>query len=403
MLVADAHSDLLEELAFAEDELGEANPLRSRWLPPLERGRVVLQVCAIYADPELDAAAGLHEVLRQARSFHRAVRENSDRVIAVRSRVDLVSLGVGRSVGEAAGLGEAAAVAEAAGLGEAAPLGEAGPHDDPMAAEADNDANARIGLLLALEGAAALQTDPSLIEILAELGVRMASLTWNERNAFAAGCLEDGGLTPPGERLVDRILELGMAVDLAHASQRTFRDVLERECTDRVLVSHAACRAIHDHPRNLDDAQLAALAQRGGVLGLMPHPLVVDPDRWTVDRFLAHVDHAVTTMGVEHVALGGDFLHQIMHALGLQDELHEGMRMDAALDGLQGPQDYPALAEELRGRGWPESSAQKLFGDNLLRLLEAALPASPTLVAAAEQANAGLDRGTKRAAERLRT
>jgi membrane dipeptidase len=353
MLVADAHSDLLEELAFAEDELGEANPLRSRWVPPLERGGVVLQVCAIYADPELDASAGLREVLRQARSFHRAVRENADRVIAVRRAGDLADLGVGRQPG---------------GAGRRL----ASQHEDPSAPTPDDH---RIGLLLALEGAAALQQDPHLIEILAELGVRMASLTWNERNAFAAGCEEDGGLTPLGERLVDRILELGMAMDLAHASQRTFWDVLERDCADRVLVSHAACRAVYDHPRNLDDDQLAALARRGGVLGLMPHPFVVDPDRWTVDRFLAHVDHAVTVMGVEHVALGGDFLHQIMHALGLQDQLHDGMRMDAALDGLEGPQDYPALAEALQQRDWSDASARALFGGNLLRLLEGTLPA----------------------------
>lgn len=328
MLVADAHSDLLEELAFAEHELGETNPLGSRWLPPLERGRVALQVCAIYSDPELEPGAALREVLRQARSFHRAVRKNGDRVLAVRSRADLDRLGQGR-----------------------------------------------LGLLLALEGAAVLQPAPWILDVLAELGVRMASPTWNDRNAFAGGCLHAEGLTPLGERLVDRILALGMALDLAHASPRTFWDALERDCDGRVLVSHAACRAVHDHPRNLDDEQLTALAQRGGVIGLMPHPLVVDPERWTVERFIAHVDHAASVMGIEHVALGGDFLRQIMRALGEQDQLFEGMPLDAALDDLEGPQDYPALAEELSRRGWTPAAVRGLLCENLLRVLRRALPA----------------------------
>jgi membrane dipeptidase len=328
MFVADAHSDLLQELSFAEHELGEANPLRSRWLPPLERGNVALQVCALYVDPELGPDAGVDELLRQAESFQRAVRRNPDHVVAVHTAADVEALG-----------------------------------------------RARIGLLLALEGAAAFQANPAFIDVLADRGVRMASLTWNERNAFAGGCLQPDGLTPLGERLVDRMLELGMAIDLAHASQRTFFDVLERDCAGRVLVSHAACRAVHDHPRNLSDRQLMALAERGGVLGVMPHPVVVDPDRPTVARFIAHVEHAASVLGLERVALGGDFLRQIIRALGEQDERFDGVPADAAIEGLEGPHHYPALADALRRRGWTDADIAAVMGENLVRFLGQALRA----------------------------
>jgi membrane dipeptidase len=112
-----------------------------------------------------------------------------------------------------------------------------------------------------------------------ELGIRMVSLTWNRRNSYADGGAEpaDGGLSRLGGRLVDLLADTGMIIDLAHASVRTFFDILERAPAAPVIISHSACRAIHDVPRNVDDEQLRALAERGGVLALMALPLAIDP------------------------------------------------------------------------------------------------------------------------------
>ncbi len=327
VVVADAHSDLLQELAHAEHEMGDRDALRNRWLDPLARGNVALQVCAIYVDADLPRGDGLVEVLRQARSFRAGVAANPERVVDVASATDLDRLGDGRT-----------------------------------------------GLLLALEGASALGENAWLIDVLADLGVRMASLTWNERNAFAAGCHHEDGLTPLGERLVERMVARGIVLDLAHASPRTFADVLSLAPPAGVVASHAACRAVHDHPRNLTDAQLEALAARGGVLGAMPHPIVVDPGRPTLERFLDHVDHAVAVMGVEHVALGGDFLRQIVRACGEAHLVYDGMPADSAIDELEGPQDYPRLAAALSTRGYGPEDVRAIMGGNLLRLLRGALP-----------------------------
>jgi membrane dipeptidase len=324
--VVDGHSDLLLELCFAERERGEDNPLASRWLAPLRRGGVALQVCAIYVEPDLTPDRALREALDQARAFNQGVRANPEDVFAVRSAADLADVG-----------------------------------------------GARVGLMLALEGASPLGTDPLLIDVLGDLGVRMASLTWNERNAFAAGCDSEAGLSDLGARLVDRIAARGMVLDLAHASVQTFWDVVERGAPGAVVVSHAACRALHDHRRNLSDDQLRALADHDGVLGLMPHPLTVGPERSTVEGFVEHVEHAVSAMGIGHVGLGGDFLRQITRALGEGDEVHDGVRADAVIEGLEGPQAYPAFAELLRARGWEERDVSALMGGNLLRVIGRAL------------------------------
>jgi membrane dipeptidase len=319
--VADGHSDLLQELVFAEEE-GDENPLRSRWLDQFREGGVVLQVCAVYRDPGAEGD-GARELLRQARSFHAAVARNPE-VFAVRDRRDLEHVAAGRP-----------------------------------------------GLILGIEGVSAFGQDAWLIDVFAQLGVRVVGLTWNEQNAFAHGCDHDGGLTSLGEQLVDRLPGLGMVVDLAHASPQTVADVLARAPAGSAFVSHASCRAIYDHRRNLTDAQLAAVAEHGGIVCLMPHPLVVDPARPTIEHFVDHIEHAVSVIGVDRVGLGGDFLQQIARSLHWGDHVVEGVKVDATLEGLEGPRDYPRLFEVLRDRGYSESDVEAIAGGNLLRFLAA--------------------------------
>jgi len=321
--VADGHSDLLQELVFAEEE-GDENPLRSRWLDQLQEGGVVLQVCAAYRDPGAEGD-GARELLRQTRSFHAAVARNPE-VFAVSDRRSLENVTAGR-----------------------------------------------VGLVLGIEGVSVFGEDIWLLDVVAQLGVRVVGLTWNEQNAFAHGCGHRGGLTPLGEQLVDRLPELGMVVDLAHASPQTVADVLARAPAGSVFVSHASCRAIYDHRRNLTDAQLTAVAQHGGIVCLMPHPLVVDPARPTIEHFVDHIEHAVSVIGVDRVGLGGDFLKQIAQNLNWGEHVVEGVKVDATLEGLEGPGDYPRLFEALRARGHSQSDVEAIAGGNLLRFLAAGL------------------------------
>jgi membrane dipeptidase len=329
-VIADAHNDLLLELVHRR---GEERPFERYWLPNLEAGGVGLQVCPLYAEVEEGAERALAEALTQTTAFRRAVRETEGRTAWIRSRTDLDTLGD------------------------------------------------RIGLLLSLEGCEPLGSNPELFDVFWELGVRMVSLTWNRRNAFADGAGEPahGGLSTRGRELVARLVDLGVILDLVHASERTFADVLEAAADSPVLVSHACCRALVDTPRNLSDDQLRALAARGGVLCIMALPLVVDPERPTIERLVDHVERAVEVMGIEHVGLGGDFIRQVALALGFEGSkaalLPPGAKMTDALEGLAGPEDYPALVDALRRRGFDGEDLEAILAGNLVDLLRRGLPA----------------------------
>ncbi len=327
--IADAHLDLLFELAY---RASEDSPFARHWLPKLRAGGVRLQVCPVYVEvadlPEL----GLRRALEQVAAFHRALRECAADVGQVRAAADLDAL------------------------------------------------EGRIGLVLSLEGVEPLGYDAALAEIFWELGVRMASLTWNRRNPFADGVGEqsDGGLSGAGRDLVARLAAIGVILDLAHASPRTFDEVLELVPRGQACVSHANCRAIVDSPRNLSDGQLGALAEHGGVVGVLAHPFVLAPGEPTIDRLIDHIDHVCALVGDAHVGLGGDFTYQLVDSGAVASVplalLPPGMSLDAAVEGLAGPEDYPRLVDALVRRGYEGDRLERVLSGNWLRFLREALP-----------------------------
>lgn len=336
--VLDAHNDLLTELAFRRNE---ERPFERYWLDHLVAGDVKLQVCPIYTADQ-PRGERVRRALAMVSAFHRALADRPDRVMWVRSVEDL---------------------------------------DDALAGD-------RIGMLMALEGVEPLEDDPALAQELWELGLRMAGLTWNVRNRFATGGGEkdDTGLTEDGRRLVRRLREQGWVIDLAHASPRTFDDVLAI-CADQdgapPVLTHAGCRAVYDSPRNVHDEQLRRLAAAGGVLGIMLLPLTVDIEHATLDRVVDHVDHAVSVMGESQVGIGSDFFAQIARSGAAGDDPAatlppeqriSNMAADAVVEGLEGPQDFADLVAALRRRGWEGKRLDDLLIGNFVRVLRAALP-----------------------------
>ena len=331
-MIADAHVDILLELAHREHRLGETVVFSRTWLPLLEAGGVGLQVCPVFVDLEYQPEGSLREALRQVTALQHALAESPDRLVAVRSRADL----------------------------DAVERGE------------------RIGLVLALEGVEPFGYEIATADLFWELGLRLAGLTWNRRNPFADGAADEGGLSGLGRRLLTRFAELGVILDLAHASPRVFDECLA-SYEGRVCVSHAGCRAVNETRRNLSDEQLRALAARDGVFGLMLHPLTIDPVSPTIDRVIDHLDHAAAVVGPERICLGGDWtkrLHELMPAPAPPDGLMPpGLVEGTTIEGLAGPEDYPALVAALRDRGWDGDRLDGLLSGNLLRFLRESLPA----------------------------
>jgi membrane dipeptidase len=329
-MIADAHNDLLLELVLRRDE---PNPFAAHWLPKLSAGGVTLQVCALYTGGgPVDETRTTADALLEA--FRRLLDENRDSVFQVRSHGDLAT------------------------------------------------ADGRIGLLLSMEGVEALGEDPLAFAGFWDAGVRMVGLTHNAPNAFAAGLDAPGyGLTDRGRALVDDLAARGAVIDLAHASERTFYEILERAPTPTVIVSHACCRAVHDVPRNLTDEQLGGLAERDGFVGMMALALTVGGDS-SIERLVDHLDHAVDVMGAEHVGLGTDVIDQVTESelafgnelLPLVVDAREAGGGRLGLRDFTGPEHFPGLVAALRARGYDGARLERILSGNLRRILDGTLP-----------------------------
>jgi len=198
--------------------------------------------------------------------------------------------------------------------------------------------------MLSLEGVEPFGYELWPAETFWDLGVRMAGLTWNRRNPYSDGAAEDGGLSLLGRSLVDELVGLGVILDLAHASPAAFTEILGRAGGAPVICSHAACRAVNDHPRNLTDDQLRALADADGLLGLMLHPLAIGHEHRTIERVVDHLDHAAGVIGIDRVCLGGDFTTRLSEVLPPMPETPDGLmpagppgrRRDRGPEGARG-------------------------------------------------------------------
>ena len=332
-MIADAHVDLLMELAYRERRLGETNVFAETWLPLLEQGGVGLQVCPIYVDVTVQPEGSLREALSMVAAFQNALRENAGRVAQVRDAGDLDAV----------------------------------------------EAGDRIGLVLALEGVECFGVETWPADVFHALGVRMAGLTWNRRNAFADGAAEEGGsLSRLGRELVDRLVSLGVVLDLAHASRGLFAELLERAAGAPLLCSHGGCRSVFDTPRNLDDDQLRSLADAGGLFGLMLHPIAIGPERRTIDGVIDHLEHAASVIGVERLCLGGDFTRRLWEAMPAPPQPKDGLappglQPGLGIEDLTGPEGYPALVAGLERRGWSGEDVEAVTSANLLRFLRSSL------------------------------
>jgi len=215
----------------------------------------------------------------------------------------------------------------------------------------------KIGCLLHLEGGDALGNDMEILYLLHELGLRSLALTWNNRNLLADGVGEDpdgGGISKKGRECIKVLDELGIILDLAHASTRSFYEALELY-TKPVLVSHANARAICGHCRNLDDSQLRLLANNGGVIGINLVPDFIKEDAFpTFDDLLDHVVYIAELIGVEYLALGSDF---------------DGD--DILL--MSGVEEYTKWRELLSKRGFNDHEIDLILRENALRVIKAVL------------------------------
>ena len=210
-------------------------------------------------------------------------------------------------------------------------------------------------VMLGIENGYAIGKDLSLIETFRKRGVVYMTLCHNGDNDICdsarKGHDEHGGLSEFGRDVIREMNRVGMMIDLSHAHENSFWQALELSQTP-IMCSHSSCRALCDHPRNLTDEQMKALAERGGVMQVTIYDGFLRKEGGaSIDDVVRHINHAVKVMGIDHVGIGTDF---------------DG---DGGVPGIANASEVINLTRRLMAEGYSETDLRKLWGENFLHLM----------------------------------
>lgn len=264
----------------------------------------------------------------------------------------------------------------------------------------------KLAALLGIEGGHSIENDIHLLRDFYRLGVRYMTLSWSNTNEFAdsSGDINDpkithhNGLTDGGREIVTEMNRLGMLVDISHVADKTFYDVMAVSKSP-VIASHSSARALTNHPRNMTDDMLRAVAKNGGVVQVNFFNAFIDEDyrkaseaqakdrndavktnaerlkasgktityldndrierEWAakiprppLSALIDHIDHVAKVAGIDHVGLGSDF---------------DGVS-GATPQGIDSAADLPKITQALLDRGYNAADIRKILGGNLLRV-----------------------------------
>jgi len=240
----------------------------------------------------------------------------------------------------------------------------------------------KLGVIYSFESAAMLEDKVDRVEVFRGLGVRVMQLTYNRKTPFGTGCLdgETDGLTDLGRQAIAKMNELGVALDLSHSNTKTTADGIAAS-TKPPLITHAGCRAVYQHPRNKEDRELKALADKGGVVGIYMLPyLTASPKQPMRDDYLQHLEHALKVCGEDHVGIGSDVSFSEVDDSELADMKKSAEKRKA--DGVAAPgEDRPTyipdlntprkmelIADALLKRGHKAAVVEKILGANFRRV-----------------------------------
>ena len=210
-------------------------------------------------------------------------------------------------------------------------------------------------IMLGIENGLALEGDLQNIRHFHERGIVYITLCHNGDNDIcdsARGSQTHNGVSAFGEKVIREMNRLGIMVDLSHAHEKSFYDALDISETP-IVCSHSSARALCDHPRNLTDDQMRALARKGGVCQItLYHGFLLKEGEATILDAMRHLDHAIQVMGIDHVGLGTDF---------------DG---DGGIRGLADASELTLFTRQLLARRYSEQDIQKIWGGNFLRVMQ---------------------------------
>lgn len=252
---------------------------------------------------------------------------------------------------------------------------------DDLAAAGDG----RIGVIYNFQDTVALEGDAARVGLFKTLGVRVLQLTYNKRNLAGDGCLEraNAGLSDFGREVIAAINAEHVLLDLSHAGQRTIAEGIAASSVP-CAITHSGCRALVDFPRNTHDAEMRALAAKGGVFGLYLMPFLRPSGQPGREDLLRHLAHALNVCGEDHIGIGTD---QVLRGRIVDDAARQRQREfferrqrlgiaapgEAAdvfnhVEGYNDVERFDRIAFDLSARGWSGARIDKVLGGNFTRL-----------------------------------
>lgn len=349
LIVVDGHNDVIISSILKGRDIGQRLEKGHTDIPRLIQGGVDVQVFAVWSNDQEWKEGAFQHANDQIDALEQVVEENADKMELVRHRSDLTRV----------------------------------LSDGKMAA------------VIGIEGGHMIEGSLDKLEKLHERGAVYLTLTWNYNLPWATAAAEAAdqenppGLSELGKQIIKKMNELGMMIDLSHSSKATFYDVLATS-SKPVLVSHSNAARLTPHFRNLDDDQLSALKENGGVIGVNFYSDFLDsaytqrvqqmyqasqPQRSgekepsvgemyerlaptdqhranvPLEQLLRHIDYLVKKVGIDHVAIGSDF---------------DGI--ESPPQGLEDVSKFPVLTDALLKRGYSDQEIAKIMGENFLRI-----------------------------------
>lgn len=354
MFILDSHCDTPSQILRLRD-LSIDNGHAQVDIPKLKKGGVDASFFALYTPASLDSGAACRKALELLAAVYDAIEANKDSV--------------------------ALALTPSQAL--------------------ENKLNGLVSVFIGMENGSPIGKSLSLLRLFYRMGVRYLTLAHSDNNEICDSCSAPRkrwhGLSPFGKEVIAEMNRLGMLVDVSHISDESFYDVIEYS-SKPVAATHSCCRALADHPRNMSDDMIRALAAAGGVIQINFYPVFLDSgfsvtlkDSGIIERgdkaeseFIAdpadpvkraawyavqdelqslprpsyrkivdHIDHAVSIAGIDHVGIGSDF---------------DGIEVTP--DGMEDISCIGKVFDEMRARGYSEEEIGKVAGGNFLRLLD---------------------------------
>ncbi len=237
----------------------------------------------------------------------------------------------------------------------------------------------RLALMYLFQNTTPIEDDLDRLDFFYNLGVRTIQLTYNTQNLVGEGCAERtaSGLSNFGIQVIERMNELGILIDVSHASMPTTADAIQFS-QKPILITHSCCSSVYNHYRGVSDEQIKALGDKGGVMGICQlNPFLSGKERSNLDDYFKHIDHVVRIAGIDHVGIGSDREHQ-----PIPDTEEEKRKLEKEMSRLGGakvqwpffltelnhPRRMETIWDGLKKRGYGSTDIEKVMGGNFMRV-----------------------------------